>query len=96
MTKIIWATLMLAAGLIVMQSSCSKNAIGRTDYIPMLNPAKTDINAGSWKTILLTDPTEFNVAAPAAVTSTAYTAELNEIKALQNNLTKEQDTKIAY
>ncbi len=96
MKKIIWATCMLTVGLIVMQVSCSKNATGRTDYIPMLNPAKTDINAGSWKTILLTDPTEFNVAAPAAVTSTAYTAELNEIKALQNNLTKEQDTKIAY
>jgi len=82
--------------MITGQMSCSKMATGRTDNLPALSPAKTDIDAGAWKPVLLTGPTEFAVAAPAAVTSTGYVAELNEIKALQKNITKAQEEKIAY
>jgi len=78
------------------QLSCSKLATGRTDNLSALNPAKTDIDAGAWKPVLLTGPTEFAVAVPAAVTTPGYVAELNEIKALQKNITKEQEEKIAY
>jgi membrane-associated phospholipid phosphatase len=76
--------------------SCSKKVDGRTDNIPLLSPAKPDIDAGNWKPVLLTGPTEFAVAAPAATNSTGYVAELNEIKALQLNMSNEQKDKIAY
>jgi len=82
--------------MITGQMSCSKMAAGRTDNLLALSPAKTDIDAGAWKTVLLTGPTEISVAVPAAVTSAGYIAELNEIKALQKNITKKQEEKIAY
>lgn len=62
----------------------------------MLSPANTDINAGTWKPVLLTGPTEFPVAAPAAVTTPGYVAELNEIKGYQLSLSKDQQDKIKY
>ncbi len=85
----------LAVGYIA-SPSCKKNTNGRTDYAPILAPAKTDIDAGNWKPVLLAGATEFSVAAPAAVNSTGYVAELNEIKALQLNITAEQQAKINY
>lgn len=82
--------------LFLVPMGCSKNIKGRTDDAPMLQPAKTDIDAGNWKPILLTGPTEFPVAAPAAVTTPAYLAEINEIKGYQKNLTAEQEKAIRY
>ena len=75
---------------------CSKKITSRTDNLSALNPASIDINAGSWKTILLKRPDTFAVAAPALVTNVNYVAELNEIKGLQQNLSKEQDDNIKY
>jgi hypothetical protein len=46
--------------------------------------------------ILLTGPTQFTVAAPASVSSAAYTAELDAIKATQSHLTSAQRESIAY
>jgi len=37
---------------------------GRTDDLAPLAPSKTDADAGTWKTVLLTGPSEFAVAAP--------------------------------
>lgn len=96
MKKIFLSTLIIVVVIIAAQLSCSKVTPGRTDNLPALNPSKTDIDAGSWKTVFLTGPTEFSVAAPVAVTTPAYIADLNEIKALQKNITKEQEEKIAY
>ena len=96
MKKIFLSTLIIIVVIIAAQLSCSKVTWKRTDNLPALNPSKTDIDAGSWKTVFLTGPTEFSVAAPAAVTTPAYIADLNEIKALQQNITKEQEEKIAY
>ncbi len=83
----------LTAGCIM---SCSKNIEERTDSYPSLNPSKTDINAGAWKTILLTTPDEFQVAAPAATNSSGYLAEINEIKGWQKNLSAKQQQVIKY
>ncbi|MFM2361631.1 MAG: hypothetical protein RLZZ316_533, partial [Bacteroidota bacterium] len=66
-------------------NSCSKKIESRTDDTPALKPAKTDIDAGAWKTILLTSPTEFAVAAPAATTTPDYIAQVNEVKTWQQN-----------
>jgi hypothetical protein len=68
---------------------CSKKITSRTDNLPALNPASLDINAGTWKTILLKRPDTFAVATPLLVTNVNYVAELNEIKGLQKNLSKE-------
>ena len=86
----------MIVGIVFINLSCSKSIRGRTDNLPPLAPSKIDIDAGSWKTILLAAPTDFPVAAPAAVNSTAYIAELNEIKGYQKNLTSDQQSKIAY
>lgn len=82
--------------IITGQLSCSKSPAGRTENAPLLNPAKTDIDAGTWKPVLLSGPTDFPVAAPAAVNTPGYVAELNEIKALQKNISAEQQAKIKY
>ena len=76
--------------------SCSKSIIERTDNIPALIPANIDINAGTWKTILLKRPDTFAVNAPLATNSPAYVAELNEIKGLQQNISSAQRNIIKY
>ncbi|WP_204292511.1 hypothetical protein, partial [Klebsiella pneumoniae] len=60
-----------------LHTGCDKSVRNRTDDISPLNPKNIDLNAGSWKTVLLNRPDSFAVAAPAAVNSAAYTAELN-------------------
>ncbi|HSR39883.1 MAG TPA: hypothetical protein VLL95_13295, partial [Phnomibacter sp.] len=66
--------------------ACRKGISDRSQEFPALNPAKTDINAGTWKTMLLTAPDEVAVTAPAAPTGPDYTAQINEIKSLQARL----------
>jgi hypothetical protein len=96
MKKTLFATVLVVSCAVYIPFSCSKSVAGRTDQLAPLAPAKTDIDAGLWKPVLLTGPTEFPVAAPAAVTSTAYIAELNEIKAYQNKLSNDEKAKISY
>ena len=52
--------------LVIIINSCSKDIVERNLEFPALQPASTDINAGTWKPILLTGPTEIPVAAPGA------------------------------
>ena len=80
-------TILLA---VLLFSSCKKDVVSRTENIAALNPASLDINAGLWKPILLTGSTEFAVAAPGATNLPGYTAEVNEIKSWQQNMSNEQ------
>jgi hypothetical protein len=80
----------------VLLHSCSKDIEERNMEFPALQPASTDINAGIWKPILLTGPTEFPVAAPAATTTPDYIAQVNEIKSFQVNMTKEEKNSVKY
>ncbi len=89
------------AGLIVLTTSvflgsCNKAVIDRTTQYPALTPSNIDINADTWKPVLITDPTVFNVLAPDAIGSPAYTADLNEIKGYQSNLSADDKANIAY
>jgi hypothetical protein len=84
----------IASGILA--TSCSKNVDEKNSSFPALNPSNLDVNAGSWKTILLTAPDEIAVAAPIATTSPLYVAELNEIKGWQKNLTPKQQEIIKY
>ncbi len=81
---------------VLLLASCSKNLDERNLQFAALNPARMDADAGLWKPILLTAANEFAVAAPAAITSPGYIAELNEIKGWQRNLTAAQKASIQY
>jgi hypothetical protein len=82
--------------LIITQVSCNKSISNVTDNVAPLNPTSQDLNAGTWKTVLLTRPDTFAVAVPAATNSPAYVAELNEIKGYQHSLSSDDEQKIKY
>ncbi|MDE3234606.1 MAG: vanadium-dependent haloperoxidase [Bacteroidota bacterium] len=77
-------------------SSCKKNIPGRTDNLAPLNPQNIDLNAGTWKPVLMSRPDTFSVPAPVATTSAEYLAELDELKGYQKNMTGEQVEKMKY
>ena len=56
-----------------------------TDYL-LFHLQKQISMQDVWKPILLTGPTEFPVAAPAATNTPDYIAQINEIKTWQANL----------
>jgi hypothetical protein len=79
------------------QFSCKKSISDRTANLAALNSTgNLDLNAGTWKTVLLARPDTFVVATPAATNSTGYIADLNEIKGYQHNLTSQQKDIIKY
>ena len=80
----------------VLVNSCSKDITERNMEFPALQPAATDINAGTWRPILLTGPTEFAVAAPGATTSPDYVIQINEIKSFQASITIAEKNAVKY
>jgi hypothetical protein len=84
------------AAAIFLLASCNKSIQGRTANIPALNPVSEDLNAGSWKTVLLTRPDTFVVVAPAATNSSTYTSDLFEIEGYQKNLSSDDEQLIKY
>jgi len=84
------------ASAVALASSGCDNSITSSEALPPLQPASLDANAGSWRMIILSGPTQFTVAAPAAETSAAYAAELAAIKQTQANLTAAQRQSIQY
>lgn len=85
----------ISCGVVLFATGCD-NSIHPTELLPPLEAASLDANAGTWRMILLTAPNQFAVAAPTAVGSAAYTAELDAIKAAQGNLTAVQRQSIVY
>lgn len=75
---------------------CNKDITGRTDNAPALSPSNIDINAGTWKPILLTAPDEFPIAVPIATNTPEYIAQINEIKSWQAELTSEERAAVKY
>ena len=97
MKKLLYGiTLLLIITAAVIPFACSKKASGRTDDLPALQPDKTDIDAGSWKPILLTSANEFSMAAPIATTTPEYIAQLNEIKSWQASLSDDEKNSVKY
>lgn len=82
--------------VVLFLSSCSKEISGRTDNTSALAPANIDLNAGTWKPVLLATPTEFAVAAPIATNTPDYIAQINEIKSFQSNLTEKEKNTVKY
>ncbi|MEO5684221.1 MAG: phosphatase PAP2 family protein [Chitinophagaceae bacterium] len=96
MKKLFLFITMIAAVAVCLPLACSKKVDGRTDDLTALTPAKTDADAGAWKTVLLTGPSEFTVAAPIATTTPEYIAQVNEIKSWQAALTNEEKGIVKY
>jgi hypothetical protein len=95
-TTLRYTTVITLAGILFFYSSCKKDIISRNEQYPALTPAAEDLNADTWKPILITNASVFTVAAPVAITSPAYVADLNEIKAYQRSLTSDQQAIIKY
>ncbi|HTR30397.1 MAG TPA: phosphatase PAP2 family protein [Puia sp.] len=76
--------------------SCNKSVPDVSSNLSALNPTNEDLNAGTWKPVLLSRPDTFAVAAPAATSSPAYAADLNTIKGYQHSLTGDQRAQIKY
>jgi hypothetical protein len=94
--KLILITLFMPLVAGIFCWSCKKDLEDRSIAYPSLTPVSTDANAGNWLPVLLASAEEFPVAAPSAINSPAYVAELNEIKAYQRNLSGEQKEIIKY
>jgi hypothetical protein len=77
-------------------AGCSKEVEDVSLAYPVLQPTKTDANAGTWKTMLLTTPDQIAVTAPAAPTGPDYTAQINEIKSLQAQLNEDGHKQVNY
>ncbi len=96
MKKIILIITIAALAVTGIISSCSKEVVGRTDNAPALAPVNIDSNAGSWKPVLLTAPTDIAVAAPGATGTPDYIAQINEIKSFQADMTDEEKRIVKY
>ena len=96
MKKYFLFTTYIIAGSVLFFLSCSKNITERTENLPALNPSNLDLNAGTWKPVLLTAPDEFPVAAPIATNTPDYIAQLSEIKSWQAEITPEEKDMVKY
>jgi hypothetical protein len=73
-----------------------QQGITQGEDLPPLAPSSTDANAGNWRMLVLSGPTQIAVPPPGLVTSDAYRAELTAIKAAQAGLTAEQREIVSY
>lgn len=81
--------------LAALAASACGNAVTTPDT-PVVRPATADADAGSWRMVLLSSPTQIDVPAPEPATSESYRAELAAIVAAQRQLTDEQREIIRY
>jgi PAP2 superfamily len=89
-------SLLYICGISLLIISCSKEINDISDDFPALKPASLDLNAGTWKPVLLTGPTEFPVVAPIATSTPDYIAQVNEIKSFQANITNAEKNSVIY
>lgn len=74
-------------------AACSKDISQRS--LPDFEPSSLEQNGGNWKPILLSSPLDITIPAPEATGSAAYQEELEEIEALQQNITASDKKAIA-
>ncbi|GAB2603055.1 vanadium-dependent haloperoxidase [Spirosoma areae] len=84
----------VVAGLSGALLSCDKSISEpqRVGY----TPASVDDKAGTWKTYVLTAPTDVTLASPTSTSSAEYQAELAELKSKSASLTQEQQEAVVY
>jgi hypothetical protein len=94
-TKFHTRLILAAIACLVFVTSCDKS-ITVSEQLTPLKPADNDTDAGNWSMVLMTSPSQIAVAAPAAVTSDAYLAELASLKDIQSKLNQNQRNAIDY
>jgi len=82
--------------LMLVATSCQKDVSNRTSNLPAMQASNNDTVAGTWRTVLLSRPDSFAVAAPVPTANPLYAADLFEIKALQKSLTGDQANSVKY
>jgi PAP2 superfamily len=82
------------SAVILVSVSCNKDVMPG-EVLPAFTPTANDANAGSWKMIVLTSPTQIAVPVPAATTDPTYQQELTIIKSNQAQITDAQKSSIA-
>ena len=82
----------LAAVAIQAWSASRFAVIGVLAAAVPLAAQSNDANAGSWRMILLSGPTQIAVAKPVATSDPSYVAELAAVKSAQGALTPAQQT----
>jgi PAP2 superfamily protein len=82
--------------MFVLAASVACENVRTTEDLPPRTPASVDADAGNWRMLVLSSPSQIPVPPPAAVNSDAYRAELSSIKDAQANLTPAQRDTIAY
>jgi hypothetical protein len=95
-TKQFLYRLLLVIAVIGIIMACNKDITERTANTAALSPSNIDLNAGTWKPVLLTAPTDIVVATPIATNTPDYIAQINEIKSFQANITEEEKKLVAY
>ena len=96
MKKLFYSLLLVSVSIMLLMVACSKDISSRTDNTAALAPANTDINAGSWKPILLSSPDEFHVPAPIATNTPDYIAQINEIRSWQKEIGSDEQALVDY
>jgi hypothetical protein len=89
------AIALVAAGVALPLASCDRT-VTPTEALPPQPAASLDAGAGSWRMLVLAAPDQIAVPAPAAVTSDAYRAELEAVKAAQRSMTASQRRATEY
>ncbi len=80
-------------GIIVF--SCSKEVV-QTNTVAPYSPSDLDVNAGKWKTYILSAPTDITVAAPLSLSDARYLNQVDSVKKAINNLTPADRATIDY
>jgi hypothetical protein len=96
MKKIFSYFAITSMAVVMVVIACNKDVEGRTDHFEALKPANIDLNAGTWKPILLTSAAEIAVPAPGATGTPDYIAQINEIKTWQADLSMEEKRIVKY
>lgn len=85
-----------ALGLAALPLAGCDRTVPPTEALPLLQPASLDADAGTWRMLVLSAPDQIAVPTPAAVTSAAYAAELDSVRAAQAKLSSAERQNVAY
>jgi len=85
----------LLVSIIAMTISCENELLTRANF-SSYEFTSLDENAGIWKPVLLSSPSQIVIAAPADVSSNEYKAELAAVKSAATNLTGAQMDAVEY
>jgi hypothetical protein len=88
--KLLSLALAVVAGLTACDKTIEESL--RTAY----TPTSVDATAGTWKTYVLTSPTEMTIAVPTSTTSADYIAEIATLKQASASLTSNQQEAVVY